>query len=121
MIPIRQAQKTLSLHQRLALGEYQPDHLEYVRESASDRKNAAFWLDSNIERRKDERSCDWCMVRCRVLSSQRQRSRYCFSIIHGYVATASTLHHHTALHPEWSSCISSNFVITPVDSDFCSV
>ena len=115
-----QAQKTLSLHQRLALGEYQPDHLEYVRESASDRKNAAFWLDSNIERRKDERSWDWCMVRCRVLSSQRQRSRYCFSIIHGYVATTSTLHHHTFIHPEWSSRISWNFVVTPVAS-FASV
>ena len=31
MFPIRQAQKTLSLHQRLALGEYQSDHVEYVR------------------------------------------------------------------------------------------
>ena len=101
MFPIRQAQKTLSLHQRLALGEYQPDHVEYVR-------------------RKDERSWDWCMVRCRVLSSQRQRSRYCFSIIHGYVATASTLHHHTFIHPEWSSRISWNFVVTPVAS-FASV
>ena len=94
MFPIRQAQKTLSLHQRLALGEYQPDHVEYVR-------------------RKDERSWDWCMVRCRVLSSQRQRSRYCFSIIHGYVATASTLHPNTVIHPDRSSCISWNFVVTP--------